>query len=203
VSFIAKLEDRSEKALYRGGLALYGLQRFDEAAEVLRVLETKFPEIAAGKHELARTLLRIKEQKTGVYNWKKLYMASQLRPPKIDSASFTGPIEIRDSPCRGKGLFTTKQVKAGDLLLCEKAFSYCFAAPRGEAVKAKSISPASVLLDVPGNRGFFGTQADIIRDVSNKLIMAPSLRSDFEALFHDSYESVPSTPVDGAPVVDT
>jgi hypothetical protein len=63
-------------------------------------------------------------------------MASQLRPPKIDSASFTGPIEIRDSPSRGKGLFTTKQVKAGDLLLCEKEFSYCFAEPPGEAVKA-------------------------------------------------------------------
>jgi hypothetical protein len=70
VSFITKLEDRSEKALYRGGLALYGLQRFDEAAEVLRVLETKFPESAAGKHELARTFLRIKEHKTGVYDRK-------------------------------------------------------------------------------------------------------------------------------------
>ncbi|KAN0105814.1 hypothetical protein V8E51_008690 [Hyaloscypha variabilis] len=165
---------RSEKALYRGSLALYCLQRFDEASEVLRVLEARFPKHAAAKHELARTNLRIEEQKTG----------------------------IRDSPGRGKGLFTTKAVKAGDLLLCEKAFSYCFAAPPGELMKAKSISPASVLLDLPTNRSYLGTQADIIRDVSNKL-MTPSLKSDFEALFHGSYESVPSNSADGNAVVDT
>ncbi|KAE9362710.1 SET domain-containing protein [Stipitochalara longipes BDJ] len=176
VSFIQNVEDRSEKALYR----------------VLQVLETKFPGSAAGKHELARTNLRIKEQRTGVFEWKKLYKASELRPPKIDCASFTGTVEARDSLGRGRGLFTTKPVKAGDLLLCEKAFSCCFAAPPGELMKAKSISPASVLLDIPGNQ-----------NVSNKLMMTPSLKSDFEALFHGSYESVPSDPVDGIAVVDT
>ena len=70
-------------------------------------------------------------------------------------------------------------------------------------MKAKSISPASVLLDLPTNRSYLGTQADIIRDVSNKLMMTPSLKSDFEALFHGSYESVPSNSADGNAVVDT
>jgi hypothetical protein len=79
-------------------------------------------------------------------------------------------------------------VKAGDLLLCKKAFSYCFAAPPVELMAAISISPASILLDVPGNRSYFGTQADIIRYVSNKLMMTPSLKFDFEALFHGSYQ---------------
>jgi hypothetical protein len=63
VSFVQNLQGRSEKALYRGSLALYCLQRFDEASEVLRVLEARFPKNAAAKHELARTNLRIEEQK--------------------------------------------------------------------------------------------------------------------------------------------
>jgi hypothetical protein len=70
-------------------------------------------------------------------------------------------------------------------------------------MKAKSISPASVLLDLPTNRSYLGTQADIIRDVSNKLMMTPLLKSDFEALFHGSYESVSSNSADGNAVVDT
>jgi hypothetical protein len=94
-------------------------------------------------------------------------------------------------------------MKAGDLLNWEKAFSYCFAVPPGELMAAIPISPASILLDVPGNRSYFGTQADIIWDVSNKLMMTPSLKSDFEALFHGSYQSVPSDPVDGIAVVNT
>jgi hypothetical protein len=189
--------------LYRGGLTLYGVHRFDEAAEIYQILKARFPESAAGKHELDRTAIRIKEQKTGVYDWKKLYKASALRPPRMDCASFSGPIEIRDSPGRGRRLFTTKQVQAVDILLCEKAFLYCFAAAPGELLKAKSISPASVLLDVPGNQISFGTHTDIIRYVSNKSIMAPSPRASVETLFYGSYGSVPSIPVNGGEVVDT
>lgn len=171
---------------------------------MLEVLVAKFPESAPGIHEISRTKLRMKEQQTGTYDWQKLYKESNLRPPKIDCATFTGPIEVRQCD-HGKGLFTTKAVQAAQLLLCEKVFSYCFATPTEETLKAKSksMSPASVLIDVPGNRTSFGTQPDIIRDISIKLIMAPLFKDDFENLFHGSYESAPSTLVDRSAVVDT
>jgi hypothetical protein len=50
---------------------------------------------------------------------------SKVRPPHLDHATFVGLVEVKTSPGRGRGLFTTKAVKAGELLLCEKAFAHC------------------------------------------------------------------------------
>ncbi len=53
--------------------------------------------------------------------------------PDMDRADFVGPIEVR--PCKnpehGRGLFSTRAVKAGDLLLCEKAFCAAFTGDGG------------------------------------------------------------------------
>lgn len=96
-------------------------------------------------------------------------------------------------------------MKAGELLLCEKAFSYCFAAPPEEIAKtaSKSMSHSSFLIDVPRNRISVGTHGDIIRDISNKLILNPSLGVSFDNLVHGDYEGVEVTSVDRASVVDT
>jgi hypothetical protein len=53
--------------------------------------------------------------------------------PDMDRADFVGPIEVR--PCKnpehGRGVFSTRAVKAGELLLCEKAFCAAFARDGG------------------------------------------------------------------------
>ncbi|CAG8983418.1 hypothetical protein HYALB_00000586 [Hymenoscyphus albidus] len=122
VSFVSNPNDRSEKGLYRGALALYGLG-------------------TAGKQELERTRLRLLEQENGVYDFKTI---------------------------------------AGDLLFCEKAFSYCFAPPEEEMDKLdfKSFSRSSLLA------------------------LNPSLQESFEDLFHGEYDGVKGPFVDGCPVVD-
>ncbi|TVY83563.1 hypothetical protein LSUE1_G003604 [Lachnellula suecica] len=204
VSFILNPEVRSEKGLYRGALALYGLGKYKEALGVLQILVRKYPESAPGKHEFERTRLRVAEQESGIYDWKALYKATKLRPPRMDNATYKGPIEVRESKGRGRGLFITRAVKAGELLLCEKAFSYSFAAPPGEMADiSKSMSQSSVLMDVPENRISRGTHADIIRDISNKLVLNPSLAASFENLFHGEYDGGGGILVDGTPVVDT
>ena len=110
VSFISNPQDRSEKGLYRGALALYGLRRFKEALEILEILIRKYPESAPGKYELSRTRLRVAEQESGVYDFKTLYKAAKLRPPRMGNASCKGPVEVRESPGRGRGLFTTMKL---------------------------------------------------------------------------------------------
>ena len=54
-----------------------------------------------------------------------MYRAAKDTPPCLDNATFAGNVEVQASKGRGRGLFTTKDVIAGELLLCEKAFSYC------------------------------------------------------------------------------
>jgi hypothetical protein len=203
VSFIPELEKRSQKALYRGALALYELQRYGEAIDMLQILVQNFPESAPGRHELSRAQLRLAEQKTGNYDFTRIHKATKLRPPRIDCATFKGPIEIRETEGCGRGLFTIKPVKAGELLLCEKTFAYCFATPAEETKVAGSMSHTSIFLDVPAERVTLGTEADLIRNCSRKLARNPSLNSSFRDLYHGSYKAVPSVTSDGMAVVDT
>ncbi len=53
--------------------------------------------------------------------------AGQADALAVDCATYSGPVEVRESlPGRGRGLFTTRKVTAGELL-CEKAFEYASA----------------------------------------------------------------------------
>ena len=54
---------------------------------------------------------------------------AKLPSPHLDRATYIGSVEVRKCAIEscGRGLFTTKAVKAGELLLCEKAFATAFA----------------------------------------------------------------------------
>lgn len=70
---------------------------------------------------LGRAQSRTVEQKSGVYNFKELQAnAKKLRPPHLDHATYIGPVEIRQIESKGRGLFVTKAVKAGELLCAKK-----------------------------------------------------------------------------------
>lgn len=204
VEFVSDPGERSAKALLRGAQALYGLARYAECEDMLRILEDKHGRSDIGNREMERVKMRLDEQRTGNYQFKKLYSMAKLRPPLIDCATYNAPVEIRQSPGRGKGLFTTKAVKTGELLLCEKALGYCFAVPEDE-MKNESSSPVcqmSVLIDIVSNRITVGTHADLIGLISNKLIQNPSMIPAFTDLHHGEYKTVPISSIDGAPVLD-
>ncbi|KAI9055046.1 hypothetical protein LZ554_000012 [Drepanopeziza brunnea f. sp. 'monogermtubi'] len=206
ISCLAKVE---EKGLNRQALALYGLGRFEEALKLLQTLVSTYPDSAIGKQELARCRLRLAEQENGVYDFQALYQAAKRRPPRVDIASYRGPVEVRASPGRGRGLYTTKPVNAGDLLLCEKAFAYSYATTQEDFTKPSSMDwettrpEVSYLIHVPMGKITVGTNPHIINNISNKLILNPSLKSAFEDLYTGDYQSNTTPPSDGSTVVDT
>jgi hypothetical protein len=116
----------SENRLYLEARALYELGEFERCLETLQWLTDLDLEIPAVKSEMDRAKARLHEQQTGEYGFEKMYRQANATPPIIDCATFSKPVEIRPSPGRGRGLFTTRTVAAGELLLCEKAFSYCY-----------------------------------------------------------------------------
>jgi hypothetical protein len=95
-------------------------------------------------------------------------------------------------------LFLTKRVRAGELLLCEKAFSHAYAPENGVGN-----SNVTLLLNVETEQGFMGGQADLINLITQKLYYNPSLASAFTALHHGAYKPVSTSIVDNVPVVDT
>lgn len=191
----------SEKALYRAGKALYGLGRFSECADIFQTLGEKYSNNTEAAKELVRVQLRLAEQRNGAYDFKSMYKeVSRLQPPQLDHATFIGPVILKPSPGRGRGLFTTKAVKAGELLLCEKAFAHCYVG--GSENGAGGTSKTSMLLNMHTNRITIGAQGELITKIVQKLWRNLRYVPEFATLHHGSYEPATVTEVDGQPVID-
>ena len=188
----------TEKALFRKAEALYSLEKYRECCEVLKELRLEYPDNTPAKSQLARAISRLAEQTNGKYSFKQLYAeAAKLRPLHLDHATYIGPVSVQASGSRGRGLFTTKAVKAGDLLFCEKAFTHAF------IDKEEGRGSSMTMLIGPENGGTMGAQSDLINMTLQKLYQNPSLMPIITGLHHGSYQPVDATQVDGKPVVDT
>ncbi|KAK8116882.1 uncharacterized protein PG998_005163 [Apiospora kogelbergensis] len=188
-----------EKRLFREAKALYAMDKYQECVGRLTVMTKEFPDNNAVKPELGRAQARLREQQTGAFSFRNMYKEAAVEPPVVDCATFTGPVEIRPSPGRGRGSFTTSAVKAGDLLICEKAFSYCFAGEPQLGGGGKSMT----LVDMDSNYITIGTQARLISQIVQNLSHNPESSKKFLDLHHGGYQAVSADGVDGRPVVDS
>lgn len=158
-----------------------------------------YPNNTSARVEFDRATARLAEQQTGKYPFKHLHREARKRcPPLLDRATYIGPVSVRPTESRGRGLFTTQAVRAGDLLLCEKAFAYAF-----DNEGTGTPSNISILMNTETDTITKGTQAELITLIAQKLYKVPSLRSSFIDLHHGSYSPVDTAEVDGTPVVDT
>lgn len=189
--------------MFRAAEALYNLERFNECCRVLEQLCDKFSHNGEASVFLGRAQSRTVEQKSGVYNFKELQAdAKKLRPPHLDHATYIGPVEIRQTESKGRGLFVTKAVKAGELLLCEKAFSHAHA-DKAASDGNVNISKMHLLIDPETGQTLIGARADLIKLTVQKLYRNPSLAQAFTALCHGTYEKASTLALDGEPIVDT
>ena len=192
-----QVSELSEKGLFRKAQALYQLRRFKESCEIHATLAEKYPDNTQAAHEYSRASARLMEQDSGKYEFRKMVLeAKKRRPPTLDRATYIGPVTVKQTQSHGRGLFTTEAVKAGDLLLCEKAFAHAFH-------DKDTSQDLRLLLNVDMNEATIGTQAELIELITQKLHKNPSLIPDFVDLHHGTYKSVDVLEVDGIPIVDT
>lgn len=189
----------NEKALFREAKALYSLGNFQSCMDKLLVLVSCNPKNTEAWTEIRRTKQRLGEEKTGSYQFSNMYKQAKETPPLIDCATYVGSVAVGDSIDRGKGLFTTKPVKAGELLLCEKAFAYSYAGNDSSVGRSNT----TILLDPSTMTGSIGGQAHLITQVVQKMYYNPAGVKAFTDLHHGDYIPVESSQVDNAPVVDT
>ena len=128
---VLDLSPGNEKALFRAARAVYGLRRWKESEQYLVALKQLYPNNTAADSDLKRCRERFEEE-NGRYDFAGMMeeALAKLPSPDMDRATYVGPIDIRQCAIEshGRGLFTTKDVNAGELLLCEKAFSAAFSA---------------------------------------------------------------------------
>ncbi|KAF0326683.1 TPR domain-containing protein [Colletotrichum asianum] len=188
----------TEKGLFREAKAHYAMQQFSLAESRLVELLDLNADNKDAKNELKKTRIRLHEEATGEYTWNQMYKQAKATPPIIDCATYSSPVEVRVSPGRGNGLFITKAVKAGDLLLCEKAFGYCYA-DEDDPVSRKNVK---VLMNMSTNRSSMGGQANLVSSLVQKLHHNPGLMPRFMDLHRGDYRAV--KPAEGEdPPVDT
>ncbi|GAM37415.1 TPR domain protein [Talaromyces pinophilus] len=141
---------------------------------------------------------RVAEQEKGRYRFEKMHTeAGNIRPPYLDHATYIGPVSVKATASRGCGVFTTENIKAGDLLLVEKAFAFAFVGddkPKGKI---------SILVNPDTKEVTMGAQKELMGMMIRKLYQNPSLISGISKLHHGSYQTHQTTNVDGSPVVDT
>lgn len=128
LSSLTNLSDQAHKELdskayFRAGSAAYYLGDFHDAKEFFEQQQKLTPDDKEIKARIRKCEARIKEQESGIYDFKKLKASQLVTPhPRIDAANFTLNIKVGESPGRGRGVFAARALESGSIVLCEKAF---------------------------------------------------------------------------------
>ncbi|KAL7971349.1 hypothetical protein HDV63DRAFT_416450 [Trichoderma sp. SZMC 28014] len=161
------------KALYRAGKAAYEMQDFAQAKQHFgQILELDKGNKEA-RVDLSRTEKRLSEQENGDYDFSMMAKSATSRHYLLDHASFLKRVRVSTAGSRGRGLFATETMKAGDIVFVEKAF---YTAHREGGDK-------SVLINLSTDRISFGTHNLRLQGIIDKMIWNPTLANKYLDLF--------------------
>lgn len=168
--------------MFRLTSALYDLAKYDICNQTLETMSSFRHGLPSGIEPAVNSLVqrvkaRIREQQTGQYDFISMYKQAQATPPQIDCATYSAPVVVKHSPGRGRGLFTTRKVAIGELLLCEKAFAYEHAGIAG--------------------------QTRLSTQVIQRLYDNPADALLFNNLYSGEYQPVWNAKADGRPIVNS
>ncbi|KAF2811344.1 tetratricopeptide [Mytilinidion resinicola] len=115
-------KDLDTKAYFRAGCAAYNLGEYEEAKSFFGEQQKLTPSDRDARAYLRKIEMRLREQETGRYDFKKLRANLSRARPRVDAATFTSNTTVKESPGRGRGLFAARGLATGEVIMCEKAF---------------------------------------------------------------------------------
>ena len=103
------------KASFRSAKAQYMLGDYARAIGFVE----PFAENEECKSLISNAEKRLYEHFTGIYDWTLIFKNTQGKCARPDIANYIGPIEVRENPKvgGGRGIFVTKDVEIGELLV--------------------------------------------------------------------------------------
>lgn len=109
------------KAYFNAGRAAYELRDYAASKAYLgKAVELK-PKAAAVQREYQRCLARLREEETGDYDFRALYLSLNAQNVHLDVGSFLRNTAVAKSKHHGNGMFATRDIKAGEVVFVEKA----------------------------------------------------------------------------------
>ncbi|GAA6041925.1 hypothetical protein JCM8097_000225 [Rhodosporidiobolus ruineniae] len=119
------------KAKLRLARALEGLRLLDKASAAYSAVLEVDSSSEEGKEGKKRVVKMRHETETGEYDWRELASVVGPEGRDLEMGDYVGPIEVVEMEGKGggRGVVATRDVKAGDLLLVEKAFAVDYPDP--------------------------------------------------------------------------
>ncbi|KAL2137279.1 hypothetical protein VTI74DRAFT_5010 [Chaetomium olivicolor] len=168
------------KAYFTAGRAAYGLCNYAETNTLLSKALELNPTNTTIQKEHARCQARLHEEEHGDYDFPAMLASLSPHSVHLDRGSFLRNTRIAESAHHGRGIFATRDLKAGDLVFVEKA-----------TLMPNQYDPA---------RASAALYALMVRQLCDN----PSLARPVLDLYGGEYErsGAEGTIVDGVPVVD-
>ncbi|TDL17565.1 hypothetical protein BD410DRAFT_729785, partial [Rickenella mellea] len=192
-TFVLSREPQHEKSLYRCAMGHYAMQNYAATIELLNSLIQAYPSNQTAQNDLQRATQRVKEQTTGAYDFSemlKMLKVSRGPYPQIDVADYIGPMNQQ-----ANGFSATRNVTAGELLMCTKAFEFSYA----------NINNFTIFYDSKTCLAANAAPLRLSRKIAQKLVSNPSYVPSLRELRRPSLTMVADFSdelVDGRPVID-
>lgn len=184
------------KSYFRAGRAHYQLGDFCAAKQYLDQALGFDPTDKSVIAELARTEQRIVEERTGEFDFAATAQSAAASHRRLDHATFTNNTRIGSAGKRGRGLFATKDINHGSLVMIEKAFCAVF----GDEIDKTH----ACLININTDRIEYGTHAERHYAIIDKMRRNPKQASKFLDLFDGgNFKTKQVIRVDGDVVLDT
>jgi len=108
------------KALYRAAQAAYGRGDYADAIEYYNSCLSEDTDAADAKLGIKKCGQRIKEKRTGQYDWVAMFeQEMSSKAPRIDVSEYRGPVQVVPMKNRGggRGIIATRDIKMGEVLV--------------------------------------------------------------------------------------
>ncbi|RDL33831.1 SET protein [Venustampulla echinocandica] len=187
------------KACFTIGRAAYELREYEESKNYFEKALQATPNDVKARKEYNRALARIGEQESGNYDFEKMIASVSDRHVRLDHADFNKTSAIGPTAYAGRGVFTTRDVQAGEIILCEKAF--CL--PNMYSGDGPTDSVLYNFNNGSQTRKF--AQVALFQQLVQKLYKNPHLNQRLLELYAGDYErsGKEGDMVDGVPIVDS
>jgi tetratricopeptide (TPR) repeat protein len=184
------------KAYHRAGLAAHAQGEFLKARRYFEQQEILQPDDQQPKLHLRNVNARLQEETNGTYDMSKIVGNLSKTGGRPGTASYYGPTEIKNSPGAGRGLFATRDVEPGDIILCEKAFCVAW------SHEAETFT--ALACDLREDAAIKVFPAGLHKAVVRKLLNNPSQVEKVLGLYGDYHGlGTELKKVDGSPIIDT
>lgn len=193
---LPKALENNTKALYRAGCAAYQLGDFVKAENSFSKALDATPTDTDAMRELKRTQKRLVEQVKGEYDLETMADSVTMHHPRLDHADYTAKVHSRSSNTGGNGLFASVAISAGELVLCEKAFSVAY--------EQDLDTEQTVIINLNRDSASCGTHVTRLISTIHKMLHSPRQAAKILSLYDGGYTpKASSAPVDGLVPVDT